>query len=175
MVFSVQFFGILGDYFYENHLIEIDFDDDGSDTRPRTSGDSNPYAQYVEREHYEYNTKLYGATYLSWEIEDWGPSILPLVPEEGSFDVLKHAARSRKATIQRRGVGVPATIDALNTQQGMARLASQFSKIMASTHWTMALMVVQAIRSAHDGPMFRFHTMGNSLNVQRQIEFDAGF
>ena len=60
----------VGDYFYENHLIEIDFDDDGSDTRPRTSGDSNPYAQYVEREHFEFNTKLYGSTYLSYEILD---------------------------------------------------------------------------------------------------------
>lgn len=58
----------VGDYFYENHLIELDFDGDGSDTRPRTSGDSNPYAQYVEREHYEYNTKLYASTYLSWKI-----------------------------------------------------------------------------------------------------------
>ena len=60
----------VGDYFYENHLIELDFDGDGSDTRPRTSGDSNPYAQYVEREHYEYNTKLYASTYLSWKIMD---------------------------------------------------------------------------------------------------------
>ena len=60
----------VGDYFYENHLIEIDFDNDGSDTRPRTSGDSNPYAQYVEREHYEYNTKLFGSTYVSYEILD---------------------------------------------------------------------------------------------------------
>jgi len=58
----------VGDYFYENHLIEIDFDGNGSDTRPRTSGDSNPYAQYVEREHYEYNTKLFGSTYLSYEL-----------------------------------------------------------------------------------------------------------
>ena len=60
----------VGDYFYENHLVELDLDNDGSDNRPRTSGDSNPYAQYVEREHYEYNTKLYGSTYLSWEIID---------------------------------------------------------------------------------------------------------
>ena len=60
----------VGDYFFENHLIEIDFDGDGSDTRPRTSGDSNPYAQYVEREHYEFNTKLFGSTYLSYEILD---------------------------------------------------------------------------------------------------------
>ena len=52
----------IGDYFFEDHLVELDFDGDGSDTRPRTSGDSNPYQQYVEREHYEYNTKLYGST-----------------------------------------------------------------------------------------------------------------
>ncbi len=60
----------VGDYFFEDHLIEIDFDGDGSDVRPRTSGDSNPYAQYVEREHFEYNTKLFGSTYLSYDILD---------------------------------------------------------------------------------------------------------
>ena len=60
----------IGDYFFENHLIELDLDGDGSDNRPRTSGDSNPYAQYVEREHYEFNTKLFGSTYLSYDILD---------------------------------------------------------------------------------------------------------
>ncbi len=60
----------VGDYFYENHLLNLDINGDGSTSRPRTSGDSNPYAQYVEREHYEYNTKLFGSTYLSYEIAD---------------------------------------------------------------------------------------------------------
>lgn len=60
----------VGDYFFENHLINLDLDNDGSTERPRTSGDSNPYAQYVEREHYEYNTKLFGSTYLSYDILD---------------------------------------------------------------------------------------------------------
>jgi TonB-linked SusC/RagA family outer membrane protein len=60
----------VGDYFFENHLVELDINGDGSDSRPRTSGDSNPYAQYVEREHFEYNTKLFGSTYLSYEILD---------------------------------------------------------------------------------------------------------
>ncbi|MEN8804737.1 MAG: SusC/RagA family TonB-linked outer membrane protein, partial [Wenyingzhuangia sp.] len=59
-----------GDYFYENHLVELDLDGDGSDTRPRTSGDSNPYAQYVEREHFEYKTKIFGKTYLEYKIDD---------------------------------------------------------------------------------------------------------
>lgn len=59
-----------GDYFYENDLINLDYDNDGTNERPRTSGDSNPYAQYVEREHYDYNTKLYGSTYFSFEILD---------------------------------------------------------------------------------------------------------
>ena len=58
----------IGDYFYENHLVELDLDGNGSDNRPRTTGDSNPYAQYVEREHYEFNTKLLTSTYLSFEI-----------------------------------------------------------------------------------------------------------
>ena len=60
----------IGDYFYENHLVELDLDGNGSDNRPRTSGDANPYAQYVEREHYEFNTKLLGSAYLSYEIMD---------------------------------------------------------------------------------------------------------
>ena len=59
-----------GDYFMENDLLNLDFDNDGNNERPRTSGDSNPYAQYVEREHYDYNTKLYGSTYFSFEIFD---------------------------------------------------------------------------------------------------------
>ncbi|WP_405395454.1 SusC/RagA family TonB-linked outer membrane protein [Maribacter sp. Asnod2-G09] len=60
----------VGDYFFENHLVELDVNGDGNDSRPRTSGDSNPYAQYVEREHFEYNTKLFGSTYLSYELLD---------------------------------------------------------------------------------------------------------
>ncbi|GAA4951872.1 TonB-dependent receptor [Algibacter agarivorans] len=60
----------VGDYFYENHLVELDLDGNGSDSRPRTSGDANPYAQYVEREHYEFNTKLLGSAYLSYKIID---------------------------------------------------------------------------------------------------------
>ncbi|MFI8603897.1 SusC/RagA family TonB-linked outer membrane protein [Cellulophaga baltica] len=60
----------VGDYFYENHLVNLDLDNDGNTERPRTSGDSNPYAQYVEREHYENNTKLFGSTYLSYKILD---------------------------------------------------------------------------------------------------------
>ena len=59
-----------GDYFYENHLVELDLDGNGSDNRPRTSGDANPYAQYVEREHFEYNTKLLTSAYLQYKIAD---------------------------------------------------------------------------------------------------------
>jgi TonB-linked SusC/RagA family outer membrane protein len=61
----------VGDYFLENHLLNINVDGVGSSsTRPRTSGDMNPYAQYVEREHYEYQTSLLGSTYLSLKIAD---------------------------------------------------------------------------------------------------------
>ncbi|TRX72643.1 TonB-dependent receptor [Carboxylicivirga sp. M1479] len=60
----------VGDYFYENHLVELDLDGNGSDNRPRTTGDSNPYAQYAEREHYEYNTKILTSSYLSYKIID---------------------------------------------------------------------------------------------------------
>jgi len=57
-----------GDYFLENHLVNLDINEDGSSSRPRTSGDMNPYAQYVEREHYEYKTNILGSTYLSYKI-----------------------------------------------------------------------------------------------------------
>ncbi|TVZ57324.1 TonB-linked SusC/RagA family outer membrane protein [Lutibacter sp. Hel_I_33_5] len=60
----------VGDYFYENHLVELDLDGNGSDSRPRTSGDANPYAQYVEREWFEHQTKLLGSTFLQYEILD---------------------------------------------------------------------------------------------------------
>lgn len=60
----------VGDYFLENHLVELDLNGDGSDTRSRTSGDSNPYQQYVEREHWEYKTKLFGSTYVGVKIMD---------------------------------------------------------------------------------------------------------
>ncbi len=60
----------VGDYFWEDHLVNLDFDEDGNTERPRTSGDSNPYQQYVEREHYEFNTRLFGSTYFSYEILD---------------------------------------------------------------------------------------------------------
>lgn len=62
----------VGDYFLEDHLDNIDIDpnDDQGASRPRTSGDMNPYAQYVERQHYEYNTKILGSSYLSYKIAD---------------------------------------------------------------------------------------------------------
>ena len=58
----------VGDYFREDHLRPIDFNGDGTRGRPRTSGDSNPFAQYVEREHYEYKTNILGSTYLRYKI-----------------------------------------------------------------------------------------------------------
>lgn len=60
----------VGDYFFEDHLVELDLDGDGSDNRPRTSGDSNPYAQYAEREHFEYKTKIFGKTYFEYQISN---------------------------------------------------------------------------------------------------------
>ncbi len=62
----------VGDYFNEDHLRNIDIDptDDQGSSRPRTSGDMNPYAQYVEREHYEYKTNILTSTYLSYKIAD---------------------------------------------------------------------------------------------------------
>lgn len=59
---------VAGDYFLENHLVNLDLDGNGSTARPRTSGDANPYSQYVEREHYEFNTDIFGSTYLKYEI-----------------------------------------------------------------------------------------------------------
>lgn len=79
----------VGDYFREDHLDELDINGDGSNTTPRTSGDQNPYAQYVEREHYEFKTKLLGSTYLSYEI-------LEGLTAKTSFGVtLEHSKRTR--------------------------------------------------------------------------------
>ncbi len=60
----------IGDYFLEDHLINIDIDttDEQGSSRPRTSGDMNPYAQYVEREHYEFKTKMLARTFVSYKI-----------------------------------------------------------------------------------------------------------
>ncbi len=62
----------IGDYFNEDHLLSLDVNPNDSfgSSRPRTSGDSNPYAQYVEREHYEFNTKLFASTYFSVKLLD---------------------------------------------------------------------------------------------------------
>ncbi len=58
-----------GDYAREDHFGPIDVDGDGDlDATARTSGDQNPYAQYVEREHYDITTALLASTYLSYEI-----------------------------------------------------------------------------------------------------------
>lgn len=60
---------IPGDYAREDHFGPIDVDGDGDlDASARTSGDQNPYAQFVEREHYDITTAVLGATYLSYEI-----------------------------------------------------------------------------------------------------------
>ena len=60
----------VGDYFLENHLLNLDINGDGSTSRPRTSGDTNPFAQYVEREHYEFKTNVLGSTYASYKIAE---------------------------------------------------------------------------------------------------------
>lgn len=60
----------IGDYFREDHLDELDINGDGSNTTARTSGDQNPYAQYIEREHFEFRTKILGSTFLSYKILD---------------------------------------------------------------------------------------------------------
>ena len=57
-----------GDYFLENHLLNMEINNSGVSNRPRTSGDMNPYAQYVEREHFEYKTNLLSSAYLSYKL-----------------------------------------------------------------------------------------------------------
>ncbi|UXX78261.1 SusC/RagA family TonB-linked outer membrane protein [Reichenbachiella carrageenanivorans] len=60
-----------GDYAREDHFGPMDVDGDGDlDATARTSGDQNPYAQYVEREHIDVTTALIGATYLSYQLVD---------------------------------------------------------------------------------------------------------
>ena len=60
----------IGDYFREDHLRNIDIDttDGLGASRPRSSGDQNPFAQYVEREHYEERTNLLARAFLSYKV-----------------------------------------------------------------------------------------------------------
>lgn len=58
-----------GDYAREDHFGPIDVDGDGDlDATARTSGDQNPYAQYVEREHNDIISAVMGSTYLGYDI-----------------------------------------------------------------------------------------------------------
>ncbi len=59
-----------GDYFYENHLVRLDFNGDGSTARARTTGDANAFAQHTERQHYEYKSNLLSSAYLQYRIAD---------------------------------------------------------------------------------------------------------
>ncbi|MBX2845561.1 MAG: SusC/RagA family TonB-linked outer membrane protein [Saprospiraceae bacterium] len=60
----------VGDYFFEDHLLSLDLDGDGSSTRPRTSGDGNPFAQLYERDRNEDRVQLVGALKLSYKLMD---------------------------------------------------------------------------------------------------------
>ena len=97
----------VGDYFLENHLRNIDIDptDEFGASRPRTSGDMNPYAQYVEREHYEYKTNLFGSTYLSYKIAEGltAKTSLGVTIENRKrtrYDGTKHHAQASRAAYQ---------------------------------------------------------------------------
>jgi TonB-linked SusC/RagA family outer membrane protein len=94
----------VGDYFLENHLKNIDIDpnDEFGASRPRTSGDMNPYAQFVEREHYEYKTNVLGSTYLQYKIADGlvAKSSLGITLEQRKrtrYDGTKHHAQASRA------------------------------------------------------------------------------
>lgn len=94
----------VGDYFLENHLrnIDIDPDDEFGASRPRTSGDMNPYAQFVEREHYEYKTNVLGSTYLRYKIADGlvAKTSLGITLEQRKrtrYDGTKHHAQASRA------------------------------------------------------------------------------
>ena len=60
----------IGDYFREDHLKNIDIDttDGLGASRPRSSGDQNPFAQYVEREHFEERTNLLARAFVSYKV-----------------------------------------------------------------------------------------------------------
>ena len=92
----------VGDYFLENHLLNLEINGSGTSNRPRTSGDQNPYAQYVEREHYEFVTNVLGSTYLSYEIADGltAKTSLGITLENRKrtrYDGTKHHAQASRA------------------------------------------------------------------------------
>jgi len=92
----------VGDYFLENHLLNMEFGGTGVSNRPRTSGDQNPYAQYVEREHYEFQTNMLGSTYLSYDIMEGltAKTSLGITLENRKrtrYDGTKHHAQASRA------------------------------------------------------------------------------
>lgn len=89
----------VGDYFYENHLLNLDLNDDGNSSRPRTSGDSNPYAQYVEREHFEYKTNLLSSTYLKFKVVEG------LTVKTSFGATLEHRKRTRYDGVMHHAAG----------------------------------------------------------------------
>lgn len=95
----------VGDYFLENHLVNLDVSGGGRSSRPRTSGDQNPYAQYVEREHYEYTTNVLGSTYLSYKIAKGleAKTSLGITLEQRKrtrYDGTKHHAQASRAAYE---------------------------------------------------------------------------
>ena len=60
----------VGDYFWEDHLIELDLDGDGDDARPRTTSNANPLGQNAERNQVEGNTKLLTRGKFKYKLAD---------------------------------------------------------------------------------------------------------
>ena len=94
-------------------------------------------------------------SFFTWSIERFKPGIAPVVPEEAPFRELTYFTEPRRVKLQRRGAAVRMTANIMNTPEGMARLQSQILKLGATILLTIEHLMLQALVTAHDGPMFR--------------------
>ena len=94
-------------------------------------------------------------SFFTWSIERFKPGIAPVVPEEAPFRELTYFTEPRRVKLQRRGAAVRMTANIMNTPEGMARLQSQILKLGATILLTIEHLMLQALVTAHDGPMFK--------------------
>lgn len=124
-----------------------------------------------------------GETYIQWSVEKFNPGIAPTVPEEAPFPQQKFSVIPKYVRLERRGISVYMTANAMNVPSGMARIESQLLKVSATLLNTFEYLTIQELVNAHNGPMFREHITLSShpgdgdsdtqAGLRRQIEYDG--
>lgn len=115
-------------------------------------------------------------SFFSWSIERFKPGIAPVVPEEAPFSEITFFTEPRRVKLQRRGAAVRMTANIMNTPEGAARLQSQLLKLGSTILLTIEHLMLQALVTVHDGPMFkRKMTLDKHDDAQilDQLSYDA--